>query len=39
VAIVRRSASSFRRLSLICSDGITRHMLVQVRLPQLSVCA
>ncbi|WIA37453.1 hypothetical protein OEZ86_014371 [Tetradesmus obliquus] len=29
VAIVRRSASSFRRLSLICSDGITRHMLVQ----------
>jgi hypothetical protein len=31
VAIVRRNASSFRRLSLLCSDGHTRHMLVQVR--------
>lgn len=30
VAIVRRNASSFRRLSLLCSDGLTRHMLVQV---------
>lgn len=30
VAIVRRSSSSFRQLSLICSDGKTRHMLVQV---------
>jgi hypothetical protein len=30
VAIVRRNASSFRRLSLLCSDGHTRHMLVQV---------
>jgi hypothetical protein len=31
VAIVRRNSSSFRRLSLLCSDGHTRHMLVQVR--------
>jgi phosphatidylinositol kinase/protein kinase (PI-3 family) len=30
VAIVRRNSSSFRRLSLLCSDGHTRHMLVQV---------
>lgn len=31
VAIVRRNSSSFRRLSLLCSDGHMRHMLVQVR--------
>jgi hypothetical protein len=37
VAIVRRSASSFRRLSLICSDGITRHMLVQVRVMMVAM--
>jgi phosphatidylinositol kinase/protein kinase (PI-3 family) len=29
VAIVRRQYSSYRRLSFICSDGRTRHMLVQ----------
>ena len=29
VVIVRRHSSSCRRLSLLCSDGKTRHMLVQ----------
>jgi hypothetical protein len=31
VPIVRRNSSSFRRLALMCSDGHTRYMLVQVR--------
>lgn len=31
VDIVRRSGTSYRRLRLLCSDGLTRHMLVLVR--------